>query len=93
MAAPDATLDDLTARVMAIVVRSARLPPARVTPESTFADLGLDSLDAINIAFTIEDEFQVAIPEEMLRSVTGVREVVEGLRALLAPGAGAPGDA
>ncbi len=89
----DPGIDDLTARVMAIVARSTRLPPGRVTPESTFAELGLDSLDAINIAFTIEDEFQVAIPEDVLKTVTGVRQATDGLRLLLAPRAGAPGSA
>lgn len=88
MADTDSSTDDLTERVMAIVVRSARIAPGRITADSTFAELGLDSLDAINIAFTIEDEFQVAIPEETLKSVTGVRQVVEGLRALLTPRAG-----
>lgn len=80
--------DELTQRVMAIVVRSARIAPERVAAESTFAELGLDSLDAVNIAFALEDEFHVAIPEETLRSVTGIGQAVEGILSLLSPGAG-----
>lgn len=82
--------EGITERVVDVVARTARLPAGRVTADSSFADLGLDSFDAINIAFALEEEFQVAIPDDLLRSVTGVPQAVDGLRTLLAQAASPP---
>lgn len=34
-----------------------------ITPETRFADLGIDSLDAMNLVMTIEEEFGVHITD------------------------------
>lgn len=54
-----------------------------ITVDSTFADLGVDSLDAIEVLFEVEEEFDLSIPNEALRGMTCVRDVVNGVERLL----------
>ena len=49
--------DDITRQVIEIVARKKKLDPATVTTATTFEELGLDSLDAADLLFTIEDSF------------------------------------
>jgi acyl carrier protein len=44
--------------------------------------LGLDSLDLVTLAFELEDAFHVSIPDEKIRSVRSVSDIIEGIRAL-----------
>jgi acyl carrier protein len=54
-----------------------------ITVDSTFAELGIDSLDAIEVLFEVEEEFNLSIPNEALRGMTCVRDVVQGVERLL----------
>lgn len=42
-------------------------------------DLGADSLDAVELIMSIEDEFEVEIPDEDLQKVQTVADIVEFL--------------
>ena len=44
--------------------------------ETTFDELGIDSLDRINILFELESEFEVDIPDERARSINSVNGIV-----------------
>lgn len=44
-------------------------------------DLGLDSLDTVEIWMAIEDEFGIAIPEEKTDKVKTVGEMIEFVRS------------
>jgi acyl carrier protein len=75
---------DLVTRVLHRIAATQRLPQEKVTLESTFEDLGIDSLDGINVIFAIEDEFDISIPDDAAQSIRSVREMVEGIAALVA---------
>ena len=47
--------------------------------ESSFDDLGLDSLDAVELITDLEDEFNVTIPNIELQNIKTVRQAVHGL--------------
>jgi NADH dehydrogenase (ubiquinone) 1 alpha/beta subcomplex 1 len=50
----------------------------QVTPESKFADdLGLDSLDAVEVVMAIEDEFAIEIPDAEADKIASVGDAVE----------------
>lgn len=68
--------------VTAVVAKVQDLPPETVTLDKTFADLGIDSLDGINILFAIEEEFGIVVPDEIARGMTSVQQMVDGLRPL-----------
>ena len=70
-------------KVIEIITRVQKLEPGRVTAESTFEELGIDSLDGVNLLFAFEEEFSLNIPEHVAREMKGVRQVVEGLRGIL----------
>ena len=76
--------EDLTARVIRILEQTQRLEPGRATAESTFEELGIDSLDGINIAFALENEFGVEIPDSALPELRSVKDIVAGIEKLLA---------
>ena len=82
--------DKITEKVLDLIAAVKRLPREKVSTESTFAELGMDSLDAINLIFEIESEFDISVPDEQAKSITNVRQLVESLQKLLAePSAGA----
>jgi len=80
--------EELTERVRRIIATAQHLPEDKVTADSTFAELNIDSLDGINILFAVESEFNVNIPDEAAQTIRSVRDVVEGIAKLLAEGQG-----
>lgn len=76
--------DPVVEKVISIVAAVKKLPPERVTVDSTLEELGLDSLDRVNLLFEVEGAFDISISDEQARSIKSVREVVDGVRALTA---------
>ena len=77
---------DLAQRVISVIATTQRIPPEKISPDSTFEELGLDSLDAVNILFALEEEFKIDIPDEQAREIRGVRGMIDGIEKLLAGG-------
>jgi acyl carrier protein len=51
-------------RIVSILAAELRLDPAHIRPDSLLvADLGAKSLDIIEVIMTIEEEWQVEIPD------------------------------
>ena len=48
--------------------------------ESSFEELGLDSLDAVELISDLEDEFNVSIPNLELQSIKTIQQAVDGLQ-------------
>jgi acyl carrier protein len=76
--------DDLIQRVIKVIAKSQHLPPESISADATFEELKIDSLDGITILFELEGEFDVDIPDDQARSINSVRDVIEGIRRLLA---------
>lgn len=53
----------LQKQIFAIVAEQAKLDEATIRPESTLKDLGVASLDAIEIIFEIEEKFDVTLSD------------------------------
>jgi acyl carrier protein len=75
--------DDLGRQVIRIIAQTQRIPAESISLDSTFEELKIDSLDAINIVFALEDEFGIDIPDEGVQNMRSVRESVAGVRRLL----------
>ncbi|MGA2133735.1 MAG: phosphopantetheine-binding protein [Bryobacteraceae bacterium] len=84
--------DELIERVRKVIATSKRIPEDRVTIDSAFEELGIDSMDAVEILFALENEFDINIPDEEVKHVRNVRQMVEGVEKLVAAkaAAGAP---
>lgn len=76
--------DELIERVRKVIATSKRIPEERVTVDSAFEELGIDSMDAVEILFALENEFDISIPDEEVKAVRNVRQMVEGVEKLLA---------
>lgn len=81
--------ESIEAQVIAIIAKKRKLDPATVTLDSTFEQLGVDSLDAADLLFTFEDTFGIVVPDEAAQSMKSVRQVVDGVQRLVAQRAGA----
>ena len=76
--------DEIIERVRQVIATSKRIPVERVTIDSAFEELGIDSMDAVEILFALENEFDINIPDEEVKNVRNVRQMVEGVERLLA---------
>ena len=76
--------DELIERVRQVIATSKRIPLERVTIDSAFEELGIDSMDAVEILFALENEFDINIPDEEVKTVRNVRQMVAGVERLLA---------
>jgi acyl carrier protein len=78
-----ADFDTLERQVVDIIAQKKRLPPENITLDSTFLDLGIDSLDGMDLLFAFEDTFNISIPDDVAQQMKSVRMVSEGLRRVL----------
>ena len=76
--------EELIQRVLKVIATSKRIPPETVTIDSDFQKLGIDSMDAVEILFALENEFDVTIPDEDARAVKSIRDMCEGVERLVA---------
>ena len=75
--------EELTGRVLAIIAQAQRIPQEKVTLDSSFEELGIDSMDGVNILFALENEFDITIPDEAAKQIRSIRDMVAGVRALV----------
>ncbi len=50
--------------------------------DAKFADLGLDSLDAVELIMAFEDAFNVEIDDDVAQSITSVQSAVDAINKL-----------
>jgi acyl carrier protein len=64
-AAEDSVMTATTAQqVFEIIAKQAKIDVATIAPESTLKDLGVASLDAIEVIFDIEEHFNITFPDQ-----------------------------
>ena len=76
--------DELIQRVLKVIAASKRIPLETVTIDAVFQQLGIDSMDAVEILFALENELDISIPDDEVRSVRNVRQMCEGVERLVA---------
>lgn len=50
--------------ILAVIAEEASVDPAIVDENTSIADLGIGSLDLVELIFKIEDRFQIEVPSE-----------------------------
>jgi len=70
-------------RITRVLAALKKLPAEKITPDSNLQELGMDSLDAVNLLFELENEFNVSIPDEFTQGITTVRQISERMTQLL----------
>ena len=83
--AHDLTKDEVLARVEAVVKKFDQVDPNAVMPTSEFADdLGLDSLDAVDLANKLEEQKDIQIEARALAELNTLGDVYALVKALTA---------
>jgi acyl carrier protein len=76
------TEQEILAGVGKIVNEITGIPAAEVTPEKNFVDdLDIDSLSMVEIAVAAQDEFGVEIPDDQLKHLKTVKDVINFIQA------------
>jgi len=76
-------LNDTAERVIRIVAENQQIDPAKISPESSFEELGIDSFDGVNLLFAIESEFDISVSDEDAKQLRGIGDIVAGVEKLL----------
>ncbi len=70
--------NDIADRVKKIVGKHFGVDDSKATDDASFIDdLGADSLDAIELAMALEDEFGCEIPDDAAEKIMTVRDIVD----------------
>jgi len=85
-------MSEVLERVRRVVAENQQIEPQKITIDSTFEELGIDSFDGVNLLFGIEGEFDIQVSDEDAKKLRGIRDVVEGVERLTAERAVTSGD-
>jgi acyl carrier protein len=73
------TDDTLFNHVAKLIATTSDIPLEKITSESLFGDLGMDSLDAMALISDLELEYNIKIPNQELLKIRTVGQAVESL--------------
>lgn len=77
----DGTVEE---RVIQVFAEFKKISPDEITRETTFEEMGLDSLDGLNLIFELEEEFDLTVPDDKVQEMKSINEVIEGIEYLIA---------
>ncbi|SHF35252.1 acyl carrier protein [Caloramator proteoclasticus DSM 10124] len=67
-------------KIRNIIADQLNLDENEIAEDTTFVDLGVDSLDLFQILISLEDEFGIEIPNEDAENIKTVKDVVEYIK-------------
>ena len=67
-------------RIKDLIVTKKGVEAEKVNIDSSFEELGMDSLDAVELVADMEEIFDVNIPNTDLQNFKTIRQAVEGLQ-------------
>ncbi|KAL9938074.1 hypothetical protein V8E36_002697 [Tilletia maclaganii] len=72
------SVEDIEKRIKDVLASFEKVKPNAITPSASFtSDLGLDSLDAVEVVMAIEEEFNIEIPDEEADNITTVQQAID----------------
>jgi acyl carrier protein len=75
--------DALALKVIAAIAAVSKRPIEDVKLESTFGELGIDSLNGFHLLCELEEDLGIVIPDDDARDLRSVGDVVEKIRPLV----------
>lgn len=65
-------------KVIEILSNQLRVESSKINAQTNIAtDLGADSLDLVEVLMSLEDEFSISIPDEVIPSIVTVGDLVK----------------
>jgi len=72
------TAKEIVDKINSIMVKDFEIDPSRLNPEAALRDdLGLDSLDGVDLVVAMEREFHIHIEEEEARSMARLQDIYD----------------
>lgn len=70
-------------KIRAILCEQLDVEESEVTMDSNIAeDLGADSLDVVDLIMSIEDEFEIEVPDDQIEGIKTVADVVNYIESV-----------
>jgi len=76
--------DAVAERVIASLASVKRIPAEKITLDTNLQEIGIDSLDVFSLLFELENAFNISIPDDEVRSIRTVKDIVEGIKKIRA---------
>ena len=76
--------DVVAEKVISTLASVKRIPADTIKLDTNLQDLGIDSLDVFTLLFELENAFKISIPDDDVRSIKTVSDIVEGVKKILA---------
>jgi acyl carrier protein len=68
---------DIESTLIAIVRTRKKYQDVALARTTRLSDIGVDSLDALNIIFDVEERFDIVIPDEEARRIKTVGDMID----------------
>jgi acyl carrier protein len=80
-------MSDVATDVMSVIKKKIRVDRSEITMDDRLADLGLESLDALELVFDLEEKFDIEIPvnanEAQIGGFEKVSDVVAAVQKII----------
>jgi len=71
-------MSSIEERVKKIIVEQLGVKPEEVVNDASFVDdLGADSLDTVELVLSLEEDFEIEIPDDIADNIGTVQQVVD----------------
>ena len=76
-------MDAILERVRSIIGNHLNVDAQVINMDTTFKELEADSLDVVEMVMSLEDEFDIEIPDEQAENIETIRQIVEYIHSVL----------
>lgn len=75
---------EIAEKTISVIADFKEIDGNSISVDTKLADLEMDSLDALNLVFELEEAFDITIPDEQASETKTIGEMVAGIEKLLA---------
>jgi acyl carrier protein len=75
--------ETIAQRVIRVIAKNKKMAPQELSPATRFDELQMNSLDALNIVFALEEEFDINVPNAQVAKMKSVLEAICGVEEAL----------
>lgn len=68
-------------KVTNLIVSELKVDPSSIKIDKSFADLGVDSLDMVQIIMKCEEQFGLEIPDDVAEKFNNINDLVDYINA------------
>jgi acyl carrier protein len=74
---------EIADKTISVIAEFKEIDKDTIKVDTKLTDLGMDSLDALNLVFELEEAFDIVIPDENAFETETVADMVAGIEKLL----------